>query len=329
MVATSAGPTAAFTLELAEGGLAYARGDFGRSLELINNAARKGSSAADPSRAMLAREWHSEQLALLDQYDESMQLTHECLKAAQHGRQGWGVRLWEAWHGRQLLQVGRLADAAVTLEAAVETPDWPSMVGVLEAGTVVAVGRVAIHTGDALQLKRCCAIMRKVHSTYALGVRRHAAWLLAHQASAMGDLTELRSQLRVLGERERLSLLPLFGQDVTDPVHLVRMAMAMGDGDLAEAMVDLAADRLRRNPGVRSLEGTAAHARGIATGSLDDLVEATQWFQHGPRPLATASALEDAGVAANAHGRQVEAVAMLRGALESHRQIENAAKATD
>ncbi|MEK8108240.1 helix-turn-helix transcriptional regulator [Micromonospora sp. M12] len=41
---------------------------------------------------------------------------------------------------------------------------------------------------------------------------------------------------------------------MTDPVHLVRMAMAIGDGDLAEAMVELAAGRLRRNPGVLSLE---------------------------------------------------------------------------
>lgn len=318
MVVTSADPTAAFTLELAEGGLAYAGGDFRRSLELINSAARTGGVAADPPRAMLAREWHCELLALLDEYDESLQITGECLTAEQQGRQGWGVRLWEAWRGRQLLQVGRLAEASAALQAAVEIPDGPAMMGVLEAATVVALGRVAIHTGDALQLKRCTAIMREVRGTDAPGLRRHAAWLLAHEASAMSDLTELRRQLRVLGEQERLTLLPLFPQDVTDPVHLVRMAMAIGDGDLAEAMVDLAADRLHRNPGVLSLEGAAAHARGIATGSLDDLVEATQWFRHGPRPLATASALEDAGVAANARSRQDEAVALLGRALETY-----------
>jgi DNA-binding CsgD family transcriptional regulator len=320
MVATTADSTAAFALELAEGGLAYARGDFGRSLQLITSAERMGVVADDPPRAMLAREWNSEQLAVVDRYDESMQITVECLKAAQDGRQGWGVQLWEAWHGRQLLQVGRLADASAALEAAVETPEGPAMVGALAAASVVALGRVAIHTGDALQLKRCTAIMREVRSTDALSVRRHAAWLLAHQASAMGDLVGLRRELRVLGEQERFTLLPVFPQDVTDPVHLVRMALAIGDDDLAGAMVDLAADQVRRNPGVFSLEGAAAHARGIATGSVDDLVAATQWFKRGPRPLATASALEDAGVAAKAHGRQDEAVEMLGSALETYTQ---------
>ena len=318
MVATTADPTAAFALELAEGGLAYARGDFRRSLELINSAARKGASADDPPRAMLAREWNSEQLALVDRYDESIQITVDCLKAAQEGRQGWGVRLWESWYGRQLLQVGRLGDAAAVLEAAVETPGGPAMVGVLEAAAVVALGRVAIHTGDDLQLKRCAAIMREVRSVDALGVRRHAAWLLAHQASALGDRAELRRQLRVLGEPERLSLLPLFPQDVTDPVHLVRMATVVGDGELAEAMVNLATAQSRLNPGVPTLEGVAAHARGIATGSLNDLVEATQWFGRGPRPLAAASALEDAGVTAGTRGRQDEAVEMLGRALETY-----------
>ncbi|NMO49938.1 AAA family ATPase [Actinoplanes sp. TBRC 11911] len=318
MVATSADPTAAFALELAEGGLAYARGDFGRALELVSSAGRKGGSTADPARALLAREWLSEQLALLGRYGESMQITVECLKAAQQGRQGFGVRLWEAWYGRQLFQVGRLADASAFLEASVEKLEGPDVVGVFEAAAIVALGRVAIHTGDALQLKRCTTIMREVGSTNALSVRRHAVWLLAHQASAVGDLTELRRHLRLLGDRERLSLLPHFPQDVTDPVHLVRMAVAIGDADLAEAMVELAADRLRRNPDVLLLKGIAAHARGIAAGSLDDLLEAARWFEQGPRPLATASALEDAGVAANAHGRQDEAVAMLGDALETY-----------
>jgi DNA-binding CsgD family transcriptional regulator/tetratricopeptide (TPR) repeat protein len=316
MAVTSANPTAAFALELTEGGLAQVGGDFGRALELINSAARRGSSAADPPRATLAREWHSEQLALLDHYDESIPTTREFLKAAQQGRQRWGARIWGAWHGRQLFQVGRLADASAALEAAVETRDGPAMV--LEAAAIVALGRVAIHTGDALQLKRCTAIMREVRGTDAPAVRRHAAWLLAHQASATNDLTELRRQLHVLGEQERLTLLPLFPQDVTDPVHLVRMAMAIGDGELAEAMVELAADRLRRNPEVLTLKGAAAHARGIATGSLDDLVEAAQWFKRGPRPLAAASALEDAGVAMNTHGRQDKAVAMLGCALVTY-----------
>ncbi|WP_436535901.1 ATP-binding protein [Actinoplanes sp. HUAS TT8] len=312
LVASTADPTAAFALELAEGGLAYARGDFARSLELINSAARKAVLADDPARALLAREWNCEQLALVDRYDESMQITVDSLKAARQGRQGWGVRLWEAWYGRQLLQVGRLADAAAALEAAVETPGGTALVGMHEASAIVALGRVAIHTGDGVQLKRCAAIMREVRDTDALSVRRHAAWLLAHQASAAGDRTELRRQLH------GLTLLPLFPRDVIDPVHLVRMAVAIGDDELAAAAAEHAADQLRRNPGVLTLAGVAAQARGILTGSFDDLAEAVTWFERGPRPLATASAQEDAGVAAHRHGRPDEAVELLGAALETY-----------
>ena len=44
-----------------------------------------------------------------------------------------------------------------------------------------------------------------------------------------------------------------------------------------------------------SLAAVAAHARGISTGTVDDVETAVRLFAEGQRPLALASALEDLG----------------------------------
>jgi DNA-binding CsgD family transcriptional regulator len=104
--------------------------------------------------------------------------------------------------------------------------------------------------------------------------------------------------------------------DVTDEVSLVRIAMAAGDGQLATCAVATAQERLRLNPAVASIAGTAAHAEGLVTGDADHLALAVKCFEEGPRPLALASALEDAGKVLAGRGDREEGVALLGQALE-------------
>ena len=61
---------ASFALDLAEGGLEYTAGNFGPSLALVEAAGKRGLSAGEPAREVLAQEWRSELLAVLDRYDE-------------------------------------------------------------------------------------------------------------------------------------------------------------------------------------------------------------------------------------------------------------------
>ncbi len=104
--------------------------------------------------------------------------------------------------------------------------------------------------------------------------------------------------------------------DVTDEVPLARIAMAAGDGELAACAVATARERRRLNPAVASIAGTAAHAQGLVTGDPGHLAAAVTCFEDGPRPLALASALEDAGKVLTGRGDREEGVALLGRALE-------------
>ncbi len=115
------------------------------------------------------------------------------------------------------------------------------------------------------------------------------------QAMADGDPLRARECLCFLGEKERMSLLPLFPMDVTDEVQLIRIALAADDTELAEHAVGAVRRRSRLNRDVRSLEAAAAHATGLINHSEKDVAEAVELYEKGPRPLALASALEDLG----------------------------------
>ena len=97
------------------------------------------------------------------------------------------------------------------------------------------------------------------------------------------------------GHANRLKVFPLFPFEVEDDPQLVRIAVAVGDGQLAEHIIEQAERRCELNPGVVSFEAAAAHARGLWQGSVHDLRTAASLFETGPRRLATASALEDLG----------------------------------
>jgi DNA-binding CsgD family transcriptional regulator len=74
--------------------------------------------------------------------------------------------------------------------------------------------------------------------------------------------------------------------------------------------------RASLNPGVASIQGTAAHVRGLIHDDAAELSEAIGHFERGPRPIALASALEDAGVALLRHGDRDQAVSHLGRALK-------------
>ena len=322
VVHASGDAAAAFTLELAEAGLGYVAGRFAASLPLVESAVRHGADANDPARHRFAQEWRGEWLAALDRLDESLEASAEGLHSAQRDRQGWAVRLLEAWRGRQLLQLGRLSDAAAVLEARFDPGEAHAVVAVQDVAGLVALGRVAIHTGDRRQHRRAAEIAAVVIDGNTPAVRRHAAWLLALLAMADGDPSAARAHLCIFGEAERMSVLPLFPMDVTDDIQLVRIALAAGDPELASSSVAAAAERSRRNPAVRSLAGIAAHARGLLDDDAQALAEAVELFTGAPRPLALASALEDHGRLLAGSGENAQAVEALGRALELYARAE-------
>jgi DNA-binding CsgD family transcriptional regulator len=107
----------------------------------------------------------------------------------------------------------------------------------------------------------------------------------------------------------------LFPVEVTDEAHLVRIAIAANDHELATSAVAAAERRSELNPDARTIAGTAVHARGMLTGDDQLLARAVELLDEGPRPLALASALEDLGAARVQSGSTEEGIEALGRAL--------------
>jgi DNA-binding CsgD family transcriptional regulator len=306
---------ASFALELAKGAIAYNTGEFESALSQIQAAGRLGKPTDEVARRFLAQEWTAEVLVALDRAEEALQLSNQLRRAAERGHQAWEIRTIEAFQARLSLMVGRLADTSAILEDRFGVEGAQSM-GLQDAAALVALGRAALHMGTERETRRATHVASRLLSYGVPGVRRHALWLLALVAMASGDAATARAHLCGMGEAERLSLLPRSPVDVTDEVHLARIALAAGDDELAAAARASADGRARLNPAVASIAGTAAHVRGLIDDDVGELGAAIKHFQRGARPIALASSLEDCGVALLARGDRDEAVASLGRALE-------------
>ncbi|WP_328606953.1 AAA family ATPase [Amycolatopsis sp. NBC_00345] len=298
-------------LRLAEGALRYVEGHFEDALATHEQAMREGFGPGEETREWVARQWRSELLGVLDRFDESTELISMGIAAANRERQAFALDFFETWRGRQLFQLGCLADAAAVLEGRFDATGDVPVVGALYAAGVVALGRVAIHTADQRQRRETTALARRMLADGTPANRAHGGWLLALGAMADGKPEDARAALDAVSGR----IVPLYPMDVTDDPQLVRIALAAGDSRLAADTVAAAEERARRNPGIGSVRAAAAQSRGLLDADVALLAEACVLFEASPRPMAFASALEDLGAAQLRTGALPEGVDTLGRAL--------------
>ena len=311
----SASSAGLFAFQLAESGLQYQLSNFGEALELLEAAARDGLPSEDDPRQHLADNFRASFLSALDRFEEAFGVADGNVAAAQRNRQNWALRMFETWRGRQLLQMGQLDGCATMLEGRFSAGEAHRIVGMLEAPTVVALGKLKMHTGDDKGAREVVEIAKIMLNASAPGVQRHALWYLALHAMYEDNPAEAHRWLCAGGEKERLAIFPLFPFETTDDPHLVRIAVAAGDDELAQKTLAQAGRRSELNPKVPSLRATALHAAGIYTGNIREIESAVAIFGEGPRPLALASALEDLGRLKIGAGAISEAVAAFDRAL--------------
>jgi DNA-binding CsgD family transcriptional regulator/tetratricopeptide (TPR) repeat protein len=307
-------------LGLADGVLWYVEGQFDRALAEHERAMRAGFGAGEETRDWVARQWRSELLAVLDRFEESLELISTGIAAANRERQAFALDFFETWRGRQLFQTGRLADAAAALEGRFSPASDTPVVGALYAAGAVALGRVAIHTGDERQKRETAALARAMVADGTPAERGHGGWLLALGAMADGNPAGARAMLEAsgLGAPGGAQLYPV---DVTDAPQLVRIALASGDSRLAADTVASARERARRNPGIATVRAAAAHALGLREADAASLSQACLLLDGGPRPMALASALEDLGVTQLRTGAPAAGVDTLGRALVRYTEI--------
>jgi DNA-binding CsgD family transcriptional regulator len=191
----------------------------------------------------------------------------------------------------------------------------PPVVTVMDATGVVALGRWAIHTGDGRQVRRTTETAKAMLDESTPGVRRHAAWLLSLQATADGDPRGAHKWLRAMGEPDRTHVLARLWPDLADEPQMVRIALAVGDHELAESALADARRRAELSPGVASLAATAAHASGLLNRDTTQLAEAVRLFALSPRPLSLAAASEDLGLVHQRDGTAEAGIDALTEAL--------------
>jgi DNA-binding CsgD family transcriptional regulator len=151
-------------------------------------------------------------------------------------------------------------------------------------------------------------------------VRRHASWVLALFAAAQGDMTSAHRWAVAPGLQDGRPMLPRFPVDVTDEVHMARIALSVGDGDLAGQTLAAVRRRSELNPGVKTIAAVEAQVSGLVEHRLEDLARSVVLFEESPRRLALGSALEDYGRCLTRTDRE-GGVAVLGHALELYAAI--------
>ena len=293
--AAEASPTAEsrFAIELAESGLDYQLFRFSLALQRLDDAARVGTS--EDVRARLAWYFRCWVLVALDRFGDASAVADDGIAAAQRDRQNWALHIFEAWKGLQGVLAGRLTNAGVALDGRFSRRDAHLVVGIIDAAGVSGLGRLKIHVGDERGARELAQISEVMLQATAPGVQRHAVWHRAAHAMALGNARDAHRRLCALGDTERLSIFPLFPHDTANDPELMRIALAVGDDELAAQTVATAEQRHQQNPQVRSSAACAAHVRGLATRSAADLDAAVSLLRGQGRPLALSSALEDLG----------------------------------
>ena len=305
-----------FMFELPESGLAYQLLDFGRSLEILLSAERRELGGRGDAQARLAHMLRSWILAASDRYEDALEAIDAGVIAAQRDRQNWALRVFETTRGRQMLQMGKFAEAAIALEGRFSQAEAHLIAGALHAPSVVSLGILKIHTADKSGALEAAEIAKIMLHARAPCVRHHAMWYLALLALSQGDPMRAHGWLSFCGHEERLSMFPLYPHEVAYDAERVRIAAAVGDEELAFHGISIAERRARLNPDVPSCAAAAAHARGIWSDSAEDLERAVALYRGGPRPLAHASALEDLGRLLAQRGDNAAAIAALDKALK-------------
>ena len=318
--APNADPAVQFPYALSRGGVEYITGHLTQSLGTFEGLLRAGFSDGRELDELLTRLWRANALAALDRTSEALQAADEMIADSLRRGLAFFLNVAEIWRGQLLLQMGQLYDASVMMHGRFGAPGAP-VVTVLDAAGVVALGRVAIHTGDDRSARRMVEIATAMLDESTPGVRRHAAWFLSLQATADGDPGRAHRWLCVMGEPERKRLLPRLWLDVADEAQMVRMALAVGDRELAESAAEQAGRRARLCPDVASLLAISAHCRGLLNSDADELSKAVSLFERSPRRLALACALEDLGDLFHAQARMAVGVDALDRALVLFAQI--------
>jgi DNA-binding CsgD family transcriptional regulator len=174
------------------------------------------------------------------------------------------------------------------------------------------LAEVAARTDDRILLKDTLIAALDAHSSGSPAVRREAAGVLAQAAWQRDDVEEAA---RWLSGDAPLLLTPLWPVVLDHVILTARVAAAADHAGLRASLLDALSVLERERPRVTLFTAVAQHARGILSGSSNELLAAADSLKSSSRPLLYASAAEDAGRVLASTGHTPEAVDQLNAAF--------------
>ena len=263
--------------------VALRRGEYTAALAQLDEVDGAAAAAEGPLVPCLTELRRAEALGMLGRLDEAAVLLRDNLERQRRERRACLEGAWLAMGSHLRFMAGALEDAVDNAEAA-EALGFPFSATPGGAGAMLARLQVALHTGDS---KRRRAALTTAHRTHADGgpaAHWDATWVFA---LASGDARRGGPPARRRGAvgpaRSRLPPPPR-------PAR-ARRGQSRAGRPRRRGRLGVA----RANPGVPLLAGLAAHTRGLVDRDARELVRAADLLEGTQRPLAQASALEDAG----------------------------------
>ncbi|MGZ4781368.1 MAG: LuxR C-terminal-related transcriptional regulator [Oryzihumus sp.] len=266
-------------------------GHLGRSLRRTDEALH----VAVPARAeipMIQPQWaHGRTLMLLDRLSEASVSFEDGRREGERRGSGKNVTLGHACRASLMLQLGQLdqawSEAQAGLDSAAVLHTW---------GAAAELSAVMVEVSTLRgELDRAEDLVRKAALCHSQGTRGGLAlmWAIAHVEEERGEPRRAWTHVATV-----LGLLPRRLQGfLADPLggaRLARLAITVDDRRGALSAVTGSERLAALNPGVVTMEASAALARGMVHGDAAQLQEGVALLRSSGRPISLAWACEAA-----------------------------------
>jgi DNA-binding CsgD family transcriptional regulator/tetratricopeptide (TPR) repeat protein len=293
--------------------VARAEGRLDDALAYAEHAVETADQVSGEAAQRHPRIWLGAALSALDHFAEAHRAYTEGRREAERLGTGWSYPLWHYYRASLLTAEGRLDDAVAEADAGLRIAEQLTA-RQLSVPLLGLLARLAVLRAQMPLAREHMRRMQRLMATGITAPPEDWAWALAMMQEAEGAFDQARLTLTGIFDRlpERLFL---FCNDAGAVPTLVRIALRAGDTERAGRVVAAANSLAERNPTVASLAGAAAHAAGLLHRDVAALRTAIDHFRASPRPLARASAMEDAALAEYGAENRPRAVELLEAAL--------------
>ncbi|MGH3813277.1 MAG: AAA family ATPase [Pseudonocardiaceae bacterium] len=292
---------------------ARAVGELDAAIRFAHDAVALAENVGGEARQRHPRLWLGRVLVAADRFQEADAVYEIGQREADELGTAWSQPLWHYFRGELRLAAGRLDDAAAEAQAGIRVSEQLTAYAVI-VPLLALSAHVALRRDE---IREARAYLHRAQRMVADGIGmmpEDLRWEAALLAEAAGEPAMALAELAAVFDAVPRRLLLLTQQPSAAP-GMVRMALRAGARNRAEAVVAAARQLTERNPVVTSFAGAAAQAEGLLRNDPEALHAAVRSFQSGPRPLALASALEDAAVAEANRGHRQPVTALLEEAL--------------